>query len=136
MRDQIWNVPSNMKNELFIEKSYVKIDVGILFYRCKTKLAVESKSRRNMTIGSSHNRWGSILTVGSHPASIWTIRCIWNWPLELRPNLDHQINVGKLGAIRSIVGGDADFFKKLAKNQQNKSKYHRFFLQLAVVFLF
>ena len=44
-----------VKNELFIEKNWAKIAVGISFYRWKTKLAVGSKSGRNLTIGSSHS---------------------------------------------------------------------------------
>ena len=87
--------------------------VGILFYRWKTILVVGSKSGRNLIIGSSHSRWGSILTVGSHLTSIWTIRCTWNWSLELGPNLDLQINVGKLGAVGSAVGARCRFFQKI-----------------------
>ena len=97
------------------------------FYCCKTKLVVWSKSGRNLTIGSSHNRWGLILAVGSHLTSIWTIRCIWNWLLELGPNLDGQINMGKLGVVGLVAGGGTDFLKKLEKYWRNKSKYHRFF---------
>ena len=41
--------------------------VGILFYHWKTILVVGSKYGRNLIIGSSHSRWGSILAVGSHP---------------------------------------------------------------------
>ena len=88
-----------MKNKLFIEKSWGKIAVGISFYCCKTKLAIGLKFGRNLTIGSSYNCWGSILAIESHPNSFWTIRSTWNWPLELRPDLDYQINVGKLGAV-------------------------------------
>ena len=88
-----------MKNKLFIEKSWGKIAVGISFYCCKTKLAIGLKFGRNLTIGSSYNCWGSILAIESHPNSFWTIRSTWNWPLELRPYLDYQINVGKLGAV-------------------------------------
>ena len=90
-----------VKSELFIEKSWAKIVVGISFYRYKTKLPVWLKSGQNLTIGSSYNCWGSILTVGSHPNSIWTIKCTWNWPLEFGPNQDHQINAGKLGVVES-----------------------------------
>ena len=64
-----------VKNELFIEKNWAKKTIEISFYRWKKKLVVGSKYGRNLTIGSSHSRWGSILAVGSHPTSIWTIRC-------------------------------------------------------------
>ena len=101
--------------------------VGILFYHWKTILVVGSKYGRNLIIGSSHSRWGSILAVGSHPTSIWTIRCTWNWSLELGPNLDRQINAGKLGAVGSAVGARRQFFQKIkekiAEINRNKRKF-------------
>ena len=112
------------------DKSWTKIAVGISFYRWKTKLVVGSKSRRNLTIESSHSCWGSIMVVGSHPTSIWTIRCTWNWPLELRPNLDRQINAGKLEAIRSAIGGGCRFFEKISEINWNIAD----FFQLEVIF--
>ena len=112
-----------VKNELFIEKNWVKIAVGISFYCWKTKLVVGSKSGRNLIIGSSHSRWGSILVVGSHPTSIWTIRRTWNWPLELGQNLNHRINVGKLGVVRLAVGARRRFFQKIGEINWNKRKF-------------
>ena len=112
-----------VKNELFIEKNWVKIAVGISFYCWKTKLVVGSKFGWNLIMGSSHSRWGSILVVGSHPTSIWTIRCTWNWPLELGQNLDHRINVGKLGAVGLAAGARRRFFQKIGEINWNKRKF-------------
>ena len=102
MRDQRWNVDEMGKKwAIYRKKSWAKIAVGILFYRCKTKLVVGLKSGQILTIGSSYNCWGSILAIGSHTNSIWTIRCTWNWLLEIEPDLNCLINARKLGAIRS-----------------------------------
>ena len=114
-----------VKNELFMEKSWAKIVVGISFYRCKTKLVVGSKSGWNLTIGSSYSRWGSILAVESHSDSIWTIRCTWNWPLELRPNLDSKINARKLGAIGSEDQGSRCRRWFFWKNGRYKPKFRQ-----------
>ena len=66
-----------VKNELFIEKIWAKIAIGISFYRYKTKLAVGLKSGRNLTIGSSYRHWGFN-------------SCYW---ITSRFNLDHQMHM-------------------------------------------
>ena len=62
-----------MQNGLFIGKFWAKIAVERWFYCWKTILAVGSKSRWNLIIGSWLYHKKSILAIGSNPYSIWGV---------------------------------------------------------------
>ena len=133
-----------MQNGLFIGKFWAKIAIERWFYRWKTILAVGSKSRWNLIIGSWLYHKKSILAIGSNPYSIWGVEYMIVGGIGDGYDLGHQImlkgeiknrqfmaEVSSKNQRFSTIPGD---FFNLSVIYHIFSIYHRFIDALLLIF--